>query len=409
MKETIIKGTGNSRTLGSVPNLLTLYPTYEAFAAALAAGEVPIDLGALDPAGCQQVGDPLNKQTLLKDGTAAIYGELPDNPVPDDMFALIADKLYRLSTGMAKVTVTVKLSNGTPVPDACINNLKTITGGDVFTDQNGVAAGYCNAGNVTISLKNHLDITGNSKTISAIQRNSYTVELTATTRNFYSTTSSNSMYISGLRKTIDVSVCGGGAGGGGGLSSDYCGKGGGGGFASTKENVSFRTRTLYTASLGAGGVGGQYDAAHPGSNTAGAPGGTSSFLGVSASGGLEYENTNINATSVPYGNGSGGFGTNRNGSQQSSAGKNGTGIVFSSYTSTKVVGGGGGGGSFTDVRSIGGAPGGGAGGYGISTAISGSDGLDGVGGGGGGAGGRAGNSQGRKGGRGFISARIHFL
>lgn len=88
MKETIIKGTGNSRTLGSVPNLLTLYPTYEAFAAALAAGEVPVDIGPLNPAGVAQMGDALNKQTLLKDSTAALFG-LPNTAVPNDILAAI--------------------------------------------------------------------------------------------------------------------------------------------------------------------------------------------------------------------------------------------------------------------------------------------------------------------------------
>ena len=138
MKETIIKGTGNSRTLGSVPNLLTLYPTYEAFAAALAAGEVPVDIGPLNPAGVAQMGSPLNKSTLLRDETAALYGELPEDPTVDDTFALISDMIYRATTGKAKVKVSVKLADGTPVPDACINNLNTITGGNVFTDDAGV-------------------------------------------------------------------------------------------------------------------------------------------------------------------------------------------------------------------------------------------------------------------------------
>ena len=60
MQDTIIKGTGNSRTLGSVPDFLTLYPTYETFGQALINRELPIDLGPLNPAGVQTAGMDLN-------------------------------------------------------------------------------------------------------------------------------------------------------------------------------------------------------------------------------------------------------------------------------------------------------------------------------------------------------------
>lgn len=86
MQDTIIKGTGNSRTLASVPNFLTLYPTYEAFAQALVNKELPIDLGPLNPAGVQAAGTDLTKTNLLKDLTAAAYG-LPGTAVPDEVLA----------------------------------------------------------------------------------------------------------------------------------------------------------------------------------------------------------------------------------------------------------------------------------------------------------------------------------
>lgn len=85
MQDTITKGTGNSRSLRSVPNFLTLYPTYEAFAAALVGGTLPIDLGPLNAAGVQQMGMALNKANLLKDATAALYG-MTSSAVPDDVF-----------------------------------------------------------------------------------------------------------------------------------------------------------------------------------------------------------------------------------------------------------------------------------------------------------------------------------
>lgn len=88
MQDTIIKGSGNSRTLASVPNFLTLYPTYEAFAQALINRELPIDLGPINPAGVDVHGTDLIKSTLLKDTTAALYGKT-SAATPDDILAAI--------------------------------------------------------------------------------------------------------------------------------------------------------------------------------------------------------------------------------------------------------------------------------------------------------------------------------
>jgi len=88
MTDTIIKGTGNSRSLKSVPNFLTMYPTYQDFAKALINGTLPIDLGALNSAGVQTRGTDLNKANVLKDATAALYGK-NSAATPDQIFAAI--------------------------------------------------------------------------------------------------------------------------------------------------------------------------------------------------------------------------------------------------------------------------------------------------------------------------------
>ena len=88
MQDGIIKGTGNSWNLKSVPNFLTLYPTYEAFVQALIDGTLPVDLNGMNPAGWSQMGTMLNKANLLKDATAALYG-LGAEAVPDEIFAYI--------------------------------------------------------------------------------------------------------------------------------------------------------------------------------------------------------------------------------------------------------------------------------------------------------------------------------
>lgn len=85
MQDFVPLGTGNSRYLKSVENFKALYPTYDAFVAALVAGTLPIDLNGINEAGVAQKGNALNKNTLLKDATAALYG-LGANAVPSDVF-----------------------------------------------------------------------------------------------------------------------------------------------------------------------------------------------------------------------------------------------------------------------------------------------------------------------------------
>ncbi len=152
MKDTIIKGSGNSRTLASVPNFLTLYPTYEAFAQALINRELPIDLGPLNSAGCAQIGNDLNKETLLKDATAALYGK-PATAVPDDIFSEIASTLAMIKTNSSLVRLTVT-AGGTPVPNCRITGLKAAPNGTdgVTTDSQGKAIGYIAPGTVKISV-----------------------------------------------------------------------------------------------------------------------------------------------------------------------------------------------------------------------------------------------------------------
>lgn len=88
MQDAIMKGNGNSRYLKSVASFLSLYPTYEDFAQALMAGTLPIDLNGVNSAGWSQEGTPLNKASLLKDTTAALYG-LTASAVPDEALAAI--------------------------------------------------------------------------------------------------------------------------------------------------------------------------------------------------------------------------------------------------------------------------------------------------------------------------------
>lgn len=124
MIDSIIAGTGNSRYLKSVANFLQKYPTYQSFAQALIAGTLPIDLNGINQDGFSVLGDPLNKATLLKDATAALFG-LQNTAVPDDVLSI-------LSKAALLVDGDLELPNGSPVPQ-----LKIETGSYVGTGTSG--------------------------------------------------------------------------------------------------------------------------------------------------------------------------------------------------------------------------------------------------------------------------------
>lgn len=82
MVDTVIKGTGNSRSIKAAP--ATLPATYDEFRAQFISSGIPIDLLGLNDAGLNVHGTDLNKASLLKDDTAALFG-LGANAVPDDV------------------------------------------------------------------------------------------------------------------------------------------------------------------------------------------------------------------------------------------------------------------------------------------------------------------------------------
>ena len=101
MKDTILKGTGNSRTLKSVPNLANLAPTYEDLLALLAGDGLPIDLGPLNADGLSVRGTDLNKANLLTDATARLFG-LTSTATPNSTLAKIASLISGVESKSCK-------------------------------------------------------------------------------------------------------------------------------------------------------------------------------------------------------------------------------------------------------------------------------------------------------------------
>jgi len=120
MQDAIALGTGNSRYLKSVSGFLSLYPTYEAFAEALVAGTLPIDLNGINPDGWAQQGTALDKANLLTDATAALV-DLGSEATVNDVLATLAglasfaaEKTKKLITcGTSEITNNSPLETGT--------------------------------------------------------------------------------------------------------------------------------------------------------------------------------------------------------------------------------------------------------------------------------------------------------
>lgn len=116
MQDAISLGTGNSRYLKSVSGFLSLYPNYEAFAAALVAGTLPVDFNGINPDGWAQQGTDLDKANLLTDATAAMASLGPEATV-NDMLATLAGKAASaeklITYGTTDLAVGAALPTGT--------------------------------------------------------------------------------------------------------------------------------------------------------------------------------------------------------------------------------------------------------------------------------------------------------
>lgn len=109
MTDTVIKGTGNSRSLKSVPNLATLAPTYEDLLALLTGEGLPVDIGGLNEAGVQTQGTALTKANLLTDALCSALG-IAATSTPNQAM----DKLRQLvATAQSTAESKCWIENGT--------------------------------------------------------------------------------------------------------------------------------------------------------------------------------------------------------------------------------------------------------------------------------------------------------
>lgn len=415
MKDGIILGTGNSRTLKSGIGEST---TWSNFLSMLRAGTLPIDLGGIVSEGWQQLGTPLNRSTLLSDSTAAALGMLKADPTVDDALALIARLLYGEKY---PVIVRATEAGGPPIVGLKIPGLKTSDGSeDVVTDSEGVAHGFSDTSSVYIKL-DCIDIEGEaSGTVSKGIPLVLDLELDLHPAAFLRSTSSVKI---GYAKTVTIHLAGGGGGGGGGSYAGGAGgsggeggidgvaevvsaggstgdsgvtAGGGGGNGSsvrtvTGIDVSSQHFTQIPVVIGAGGSGGAAGTQDSPNGQNGAKGGVTSFLGYKSS----ATSTRLGGDGATYGNpGAAGSASNST-------------FVNPLTGKTQSVGGGGGGGGSYDSGQygLGGTGGNPSGANGGKAGEPGKNAAANTGGGGGGGGG---NAAGGNGGSGFVYVEFNF-
>lgn len=373
------------------------------------------------PGEVTSLGTPYAKETVLTDQTSKLYG-LDKTAVPDTVFAHIYDRLMWISGDKALITLKVIDQNNKPVTGVLIPVIFDAAGNAVKTDADGVAKGLIKSGSVAISITAYADIEPFNLTKEFVKGQVYTETITITRRNYVAITTSSYIYFSDDVDTVDASVGGAGAGGGNdtargvaGDGGDYvnAGTGSGDGYVTTKEGLKPAQGMKYQAIIGAGG---SPDAA----------GGDTTFMGLTANGGIpkvggkggrvHYSNT--------YGLGN---------VEVGEKGEDGKQSVYASFTDTKPYGGKGGGGCAAGTTANGftpgqnspkpdpGKPGIPGGGYGVATGFavdeSHNDEVDGKANTGGGGGGAAIYYSGSdrqpltktagRGGSGIVTLRIH--
>ena len=315
-------------------------------------------------------------------------------------------RLELIMKNKALVRVTVKTPGGSPLSGILVTGIeKTPDGNDaVYTDAKGLAEGYANEGSVSLSISGYYDIADKTETVSVYKGYIYEYDWTIAIKNFLSTQSSMNKKFSTNVRRVDVTCVGGGAGG---YNGDYWQGGGDGGTIVVRENCNFTPDTTHSLIVGSGGA-------------RQAEGGATSFLNVTALGGLSRSSR---SDSPRPGSAAGGNGNSQPGSASTIQG-------YSSFTEMTTYGGGGGGGAYITYSSdnsvnygaAGGSPGGGAGGDAYrdrqgtgGNAYYATDGRNGTKAGGGGGGGGASRYKGSeysykyggRGANGLVAIRMH--
>lgn len=251
MIDGIIKGDGTSRRIRSVSNIKELYPTYESFLEALAAGTVPVDILFYEE-GWSQIPDFLNKANLFADDTATLYGD--GIRVPNDAFKLLTGLM---PTGKGILSIYTTNSDGDPVSMPI--EIETTLGGRktelYYTSENGQIFVPVEPQTCTVRIDSDFYVASKSEYSVTVETGTFkkvtiAAELKATGNKII--TVSSKVAIPKQITLLDIFVAGAGGSGAAGSGEKTCVTGGAGGKTKTllKQNLAGK---ILDISVGAGG------------------------------------------------------------------------------------------------------------------------------------------------------------
>ena len=318
-------------------------------------------------------GDPLSKETLLKDATAALYG-LDATAVPDEVLERIS-RMFPANMGV--LTVYIASAGGSPI-DTMIRITPAINDETEFlTLLNGRFSIFAPPGTYTVSIVGSPFITtrdsAKSVTVTAgcFVQTSFTVEWVDSGKAYIE--ESRTLYVPEHLSSVDLCAIGGGGSGATETNNYGVATGGAGGYLKNMFSANLGGKTL-SITVGAGGERAVGNGKAGGATTVKSNG--SAILNAPGGGGRKSASAR-NAAGADGGSGSGGVYSRvcYNGGSDGSdgGGSNGgkgqgtTTREFGEASGTLYCGGGGSMNYGNGTHSAGGAGGGGDGEYGGNT------------------------------------------
>lgn len=277
--------------------------------------------------GATVQGTPYNKDTMLRDSTAAAIGLTSDDPVVSEALEKLATAL--IANGLT--SIFVKDEDGNGIPNIKINGIESVSGGSLTTDANGRALGVVTSSREVTFESNYIDIPSVTVTVNPDFEKMNTVEVLmpfapAGTILSFETSGPLSIY-----RTAQHNFClvgGGNGGGGGGRGREYSsgtGTQGAGGTGGTGGKVYIVTATVPMGThdfvCGSGGLGGPSNSSGAAGLSNGGSGGDTTFLSFSSANG-DVSDTSFYGHQIKFG-GVGGLGDGYTSSQQPTSDGNG--------------------------------------------------------------------------------------
>lgn len=151
MKDSIIKGTGNSRKLRtSLPE----GTTWEEALQLLISGEFPIDLAGINPDGFDVVGTPLNVQNLLSPEVVTLLGLDSENATVSDALKALRNPLHMYRTNYIGDGTTANNTRTFQVPGqpVVLFIVRQNTNADVWRSYLGMRTAIYGTGSVQSSI-----------------------------------------------------------------------------------------------------------------------------------------------------------------------------------------------------------------------------------------------------------------